>query len=414
MFAMIRAQTVVARTPSALLASLDRFYLQSKAKGDTLLFALSAPSDALSEITSHLTSHFSRHIGCLSSPLPAYRSHITCAVALLDGIAFRSTISGRADHQVGRWHAARHSSAQQLRAEQSNVFEEFSGDLSRVNWEDIWDRSTKSARDMLPVELRTVRPEDVSSILYFSDKAPEGVAKVLKATFPHSHELGFLASSTPFITGRPVTLFHDGEIYSDGAIGIALQPSLGHTSLTVKFPDLVDLTPDLQITSSEGNLILKVDNGNPTRLLLAAMDKHGLYGRGALLKDDEFYVGVMSDGKVEQLHRITSGDPSRGTIALGTTSAPPQGSIIRMFYLPRRDDATLNLDPTHGNTSISFIVTPDSFGDELPSSVLDNDSLIIDGNFVSGSENGFMLRRGAKEEGWTCTLPGGQARLRRT
>jgi hypothetical protein len=45
-----------------------------------------------------------------------------------------------------------------------------------------------------------------------------------------------------------VTLFHDGEIYSDGAIGIALQPSLGHTSLTVEFPGLVDLTPDLQIT----------------------------------------------------------------------------------------------------------------------------------------------------------------------
>jgi hypothetical protein len=60
-------------------------------------------------------------------------------------------------------------------------------------------------------------------------------------------QLGFLASSTPFVTGRPVTLFHDGEIYSDGAIGIALQLSLGHT-LTIEFPGLVDLTPDLQIT----------------------------------------------------------------------------------------------------------------------------------------------------------------------
>ncbi|KAG1822641.1 uncharacterized protein BJ212DRAFT_1263735 [Suillus subaureus] len=326
---MIRAQTVVARTPSALLASLDRFHLQSKRKGDTLLFALSAPSDALSIITSHLKSHFPRHIGCLSSPLPAYRSYIMCAIALLDGIAFRSTIAGRADPQVGRWHAARHSSTQQLPAAQSNVFGEFNGDLGRINWEDIWDRSAMSAQE-IPVELRTVRPEDVSSILYFSDKAPEGIAKALKATFPHSHEAGFLASSTPFITGRPVTLFHDGEIYSDGAIGIALQPSLGHTSLTVEFPGLVDLTPDLHITSSEGNLIVTVDHGNPTRLLLAAMYKHGLDSRNVLLKDDEFYVGVMSGGKVERLHRIISGDPSRGTIALGTMSAPPQGSIIRV------------------------------------------------------------------------------------
>jgi len=408
-FAMIRAQTVVARTPSALLASLDHFHLQSRAKGGTLLFALSAPSDALSVITSHLKSHFPRHIGCLSSPLPAYRSHIMCAVALLNGIVFRSTIAGRADPQVGRWHAARHSSTHQLPAAQSNVFGEFNGDLSRVNWEDIWNRNAMSAQEMIPVELRTVRPEVVSSILYFSDKAPEGIAKALKATFPYSHELGFLASSTPFITGRPVTLFHDGEIYSDGAIGIALQPSLGHTSLTVEFPGLVDLTPDLQITSSEGNLIVTVDHGNPTRLLLAAMNKHGLDGRDVLLKDDEFYVGVMSGGEVERLHRITSGDPSRGTIALGTMSAPPQDSIIRMFYSPRRDEVTLNLD---GNTSISFIATPDSFGDGPPSSAFDNDVLILDGKFVAGSENGFMLRRGIQEEGWTCTLPGGQACLR--
>lgn len=380
----------------------------------TLLFALSAPSDALSVITSHLKSHFPRHIGCLSSSLPAYRSHIMCAVALLDGITFRSTIVGRADPQVGRWHAARRSSKQRLPATQSNILEEFNGDLGRVKWEDIWDKSAASAQEMMPVELRMARPEDVSSVLYFSDKAPEGIAKALKASFPHSHELGFLASSTPFITGRPVTLFHDGEIYSDGAIGIALQPSLGHTSLTVEFPGLVDLTPDLRVTSSEGNLVLTIDNGNPTRLLFAAMNKHGLDGRDVLLKDDEFYVGVMGNGKVERLHRITSGDPSRGTIALGTTSAPPQGSIIKMFYLPRRDEVTLNLEPTHGNASISFIATPDSIGDEPPSSVLDNDVLVIDGNFVAGSENGFMLRRAAKEESWSCTLPGGRARLRWT
>lgn len=154
---MIRAQTIVARTPNALLASLDRFHLQSKAKGGTLLFALSAPSDALSVITLHLKSHFPRHIGCLSSPLPAYHSHIMCAVALLNGITFRSTIAGRADPQVGRWHAARHSSTQQLPETQSSVFEEFNGDVGKVNWEDIWDRTAMSAQEMIPVELRTAR-----------------------------------------------------------------------------------------------------------------------------------------------------------------------------------------------------------------------------------------------------------------
>lgn len=83
-----------------------------------------------------------------------------------------------------------------------------------------------------------------------------------------------------------------------------------------------------------------------------------------------------------------------------------------MLYLPQRDEVAQNSEPTHGNTSISFIVTPDSFGNGRPSSVLENDVLVIDGNFIAGSENGFMLRRGTKEEGWTCTLPGGQASLR--
>jgi hypothetical protein len=151
---MIRAQTIVARTPSALLASLDRFHLHSKAKGSTLLFALSAPSDTLSAVTSHLKSLFPRHVGCLSSPLPAYGSHLTCAVAVLNGITFRSTIAGLADPQVGRSHTARRTSAQKLPAAQSDVFD---GDIGRVNWEDIWDGSSASTQEMVPLELRMTR-----------------------------------------------------------------------------------------------------------------------------------------------------------------------------------------------------------------------------------------------------------------
>jgi hypothetical protein len=153
---MIRAQTIVARTPSALLASLDRFHLHSKATGSALLFALSAPSDTLSAVTSHLNYLFPRHVGCLSSPLPVYGSHLTCAMALLDGITFRSTIAGHADPQVGRWHAARRASIQHLPMERSSIFDEIDGDVGRVNWEDIWDNPA-SAQEMMPLELRMAR-----------------------------------------------------------------------------------------------------------------------------------------------------------------------------------------------------------------------------------------------------------------
>ena len=154
---MIRAQTIVARTPSALLASLDCFHLHSKAKGGTLLFALSAPSDTLSVVTSHLNLLFPRHVGCLSSPLPGYGSHLTCAVALLNGITFRSTIAGLADPQVGRVHAARRISAQNTPVAQSDIFDEIDGNMGRVNWEEVWYGGSTSAPDIMPMELRTVR-----------------------------------------------------------------------------------------------------------------------------------------------------------------------------------------------------------------------------------------------------------------
>jgi hypothetical protein len=85
----------------------------------------------------------------------------------------------------------------------------------------------------------------------------------------------------------------------------------------------------------------------------------------------------------------------------------------KMFYLPRRGDTVLDLEPIHGNAAVLFMATPDSL-DMAPSPVLDSDVMVIDGTFVAGSENGFTLRRGTKEDSWSCTLPGGRALLRLT
>ena len=35
-------------------------------------------------------------------------------------------------------------------------------------------------------------------------------------------QVGLLTAQTPFITGRPHTLFHNGQIHSSGTVGIAL------------------------------------------------------------------------------------------------------------------------------------------------------------------------------------------------
>ena len=67
-------------------------------------------------------------------------------------------------------------------------------------------------------------------------------------------------------------------------------------------PSIRQLVP----ASSEGNLILSLDSGNPTQLLLSAIRKHGLSSSHTtwVSKEDEFYVGVVdpSSQQVRSTH----------------------------------------------------------------------------------------------------------------
>lgn len=136
-----------------------------------LLFALApsstTPPEVLSDITSTLTQLYPEHVGCISAPLPNQyldpslrggSNPCSLAYALVSGVSFHSTISGRAEAQVGRWHAAR-----QRRTEDTNGITRaniedsqirFFGDSSesdgKVNWEDIWARTANSVTRSSP------------------------------------------------------------------------------------------------------------------------------------------------------------------------------------------------------------------------------------------------------------------------
>jgi hypothetical protein len=56
-----------------------------------------------------------------------------------------------------------------------------------------------------------------------------------------------------------------------------------------------------------------------------------LIGRAA--KDDEFYLGVLRDGELWQIHHIMSRGPSRGTMALEAEKAPREGTSIQVRHL---------------------------------------------------------------------------------
>ena len=58
-------------------------------------------------------------------------------------------------------------------------------------------------------------------------------------------QMGLIASSTPFINGRPFTLFFNDEIHSSGAVGVAtLRPTAtSFLDPSVYFVDLIPLSP---------------------------------------------------------------------------------------------------------------------------------------------------------------------------
>ena len=81
----------------------------------------------------------------------------------------------------------------------------------------------------------------------------------------------------------------------------------------------------------------ELDNRNPTALLVSAIEKSAVYGKAA--KEDEFYLGVLRDEDLWQVHRIMSGGPSRGTMALETETAPGEGTSVQVSS-PLSDSTT--------------------------------------------------------------------------
>ncbi|KAI0299478.1 hypothetical protein BC826DRAFT_1117045, partial [Russula brevipes] len=282
------------------------------------------PAPSLSALVSALSSLSSAgSVGCLSAPTTAAHpgARIACSLAFFrkeHAVPFRSDIPGRPETQVGRWHAMRMKDEGRRRR----------GELTEdVDWEKVWGRSMKD--NVVPPALRGLGKRDVHTIVTLTDGAPQGLNESL-SSFPLATKLGLFCSSTPFVTGRPYTLLHNGSVASSGAVGIALSAGL-RPALQNSYPGLHAITRPLKVTASEGNLVNELDNRNPTALLISAMDETALTGRGA--KDNEFYLGVLRDGDLWQVHHIMAGGPSRGTMALETETAPRWGHPSRCVRL---------------------------------------------------------------------------------
>ncbi|KAG5640653.1 hypothetical protein DXG03_007655 [Asterophora parasitica] len=243
----------------------------------------------------------------------------------------------------------------------------------------------------------------VKEILYLTDSAPEGLHNSLRS-FPYATRLGLTASSTPFTTGRPFTLFHNSRIYSSGGVGLALLRSpytyhdpLAHTPATVRpsFPGLNPLGQPMRVSQSEGNMINSLDSSNPTKLLLREVD-----GTPHLWADSDspsYFLGTLRGESVQEMYSITAGDPSRGSLSLGSSRAPDVGSLVQFFHLPPTTPTEFSLPPpTHSPTQkLTLLCTPPSPSPTLPDPDCDPATVhVLSGRFISASENGFVLARG--------------------
>ncbi|KAJ7696020.1 hypothetical protein B0H17DRAFT_1054600 [Mycena rosella] len=410
----MKLSTVLARSPASLLAYISS--LSKRYQDHVLLFALSpnAASPDLAQLVQKLTTFSPQTIGCLSVPLPAHSSALlSCSFAMFRPdacIPFRSQIPGRASPQVGRWHSFRQ------KGPQAKILEE-EVPSGNIDWGNVWDQSLTN--NELPPELETLSPDEIETIIYFSDAAPEGLSNAL-ARFPGSSKLGLFAASTPFITGRPVTLFKGDKIYESGAVGVALRNS--KATADVQFLGMKPLSSPMVVTRAEGNLVISLEDKNPTQLLLTAIRNAGIESIGpeSLKDNDEFSLATLQAGKPHQMCNILSGDPSRGTMALRSLSAPPVGAQVQFFYRPKSTSATIPQEltrPPSPRHTLGFIVCPEMREYTHPSTVgegSDGVAHIFHDTFLAGSEGGFISSRsqdGASEAPWSCSIPGGLATL---
>ncbi|CAE6480101.1 unnamed protein product [Rhizoctonia solani] len=374
------------------------------------LFALSAHADDLQDAVAHLTA-IPNSIGALTaSPFKGVQLSIA-SYPTTSCLPFRSTIPGTPQAQVGRIRTYRPPSREEKASEirLDHMLAE-----GNVDWNDALSESGPLE---LPSDLQRIRDKSrVSSFFYLSDGKPEGLLDSLHRHFPVASQLGLIGTSTPFINGRPFTLFKGTNIFSDGAVGIALldQPS---QKTTMNFDGIHALSEPMEVTQAQTNLVEALDNSNPVEGLVAAMRISGTIDKDQDVYLGDVYLGVIdsasSDSKTHgsvtrtykysRLFRITAGGPSRGSLLLDATEGPQAGTKVQFATAssPQKDSDTWAISDQVSPT-LSLSVLAES---HTQATSTGSDVRVANNLFAGASENGLALKK-SQERPWICSIPG--------
>ncbi|KAF9193922.1 hypothetical protein BGZ51_001908 [Haplosporangium sp. Z 767] len=250
-------------------------------------------------------------------------------------------------------------------------------------------------------------------ILMISDLEVHQFLEALDTANSTATKIGLLASSTPFITGRPVTMFFDGQLVQDGVLGVSLikeAVSNVENRTSVDYPSMAPLGPAMQITRCRGNIILELDESNATRLLLDRLQAT------TLTKDKEYFLatGEPKDSDQDQdanidmiqakVYKITGGDPSKGNMAVDTVHDLKVGQWVQFIHHDQAQDyghfdaatrdmhGLLRFTATDPNRTIEEQEQDGQYQEEPAHSV-----------FGGSSENGFIVGQ-PHSETWVCAV----------
>lgn len=220
---------------------------------------------------------------------------------------------------VGRWG----------RQEDKGRLQSQSEHIDKFGWDKFGSVSTPLQPFQLPesVERKGEVPEFVFTV---SDNEPDEFYQTLDHHYPDTAKVGIIGASTPFVTGMPYTLFLKDQLLDSGIVGFASYKKAS-SHVEIQHTALEKLGEPLKITRCRGNVILDLNQGGATGLLLKLIQAKS----SKMSKDEEFYLGIYplnKDTCEEELTvgRITSGDPSRGNMSVDTTLDLQVGQTVQV------------------------------------------------------------------------------------